>query len=311
MFNFAETRELVLFSYLYSSLSLSEAAKKLGISESNASKILKSFRDKMDDPLFVRSNARMYPTDKAQTIYPAVQRIVATLTEIHNCSDEAFDPKHLTRTFHILATDMVSCYLLSVVSRIISEECPNASFEVHPLHEDYQDILSSRADLAIFTPIADLPKEFDSVNLYENRNVILLRKGHPLLKEARTPAQLKKALAEFRKIDLLFAFRSNHKEFSPYDTMLDKHGQTTVLSSPYIRSFPPALIHSDYTAPMPHFVADCIVKRFPELTYITSPQQKVPWTTKLIWNKRVNHDPAVTWFRSKLYAEIRKEVGEV
>lgn len=311
MFNFAETRELILFSYLYSSLSLSEAAKKLGISESNASKILKSFRDKMDDQLFVRSNARMYPTDKAQAIYPAVQRIVATLTEIHNCSDEAFDPNNITRTFHILATDMVSCYLLAAASRIISAECPKAAFEVHPLHEDYQDILSSRADFAIFTPIADLPKEYDCVSLYENINVILLRKDHPLLKESHTPTQLKKALSKYQKIDLLFAFRSNHKEFSPYDTLLDKNGQTTVFSSPYIWSFPPALIHTDYTAPMPHFVAQSIVKRLPELTYITSPQQKIPWTTKLIWNRRVNQDPAVTWFRAKLYAEIRKEVGEV
>lgn len=308
MFEYAETREIILFNNLYVSLSLSEAAKKSGISESNASKILKSFREKMGDPLFIRSNAHMYPTEKAKTIYPCVQRIVASITEIHNNTNEAFEPENLTRHFRILATDVVSCYLLSVATQIIELQCPNASFEVRPLEEKYLDELASWADLAIFTPNANLPKDFESIKLYDTRDVILLRKIHPLLRKKLPPAQFAKAVSAYRKIDLMFAFRSNHKEFSPYDRYADKGEQSAALSSPYIWSIPMALVRSDYTALLPDFAAKYIVELFPKLTYIPLPHQEKSWTTKLIWHKRVSKDPAITWFRSMLFAGIQKEI---
>lgn len=313
MIDYADTKELILFHYLYSTQSLSESAKKSGMSVSGASKLLKSLRRKLEDPLFIRSNSRMYPTEKAKTLYPAARTIVAALTEMHNGADEAFDPGILARKFRILALDVASTFILSAAAQIMETRCPNSSLEIRPLNENYLDDLASWADFAFFAPFTELPSDFESIEIYETSDVVLLRKSHPVMKEKRTPSQFLKALSAYRKIDFLLEFRSNHEEFSPYDQFADSGGQAVALSTPYLWGIPMALQKSNCTALMPDFAARRIAKIFPDLTYVPLRADGTEkfWSVKLIWHRRNDRDPAFTWFRSVLYGELRKAILDV
>lgn len=305
--DFAETKELLIFHHLFSSLSLSEAAKKSGISVSNASKLLKSLRQKIGDPLFVRSGARMYPTEKARALYPSVRRVVSSLTEIRDNASDCLDPGTMSRHFRILTTDMVSAYLLASAAKILSRNCPGASLEIRPLSENYFDDLISWADLAIFTPTERLPSEFEALELYQTEDAVLLRKSHPLMKLADSPALFSKELEGYRKIDLLFEFRSHHEEFSPYDRYMDAGHQEAALSTPYLWGIPLALLESDYTVMLPDFAGKLMIRLHPGLAMVPLRQAGQPnalWSTKLIWHRRLTQDPAHTWFRSALSSEI-------
>lgn len=309
MADYAETKELILFHHLFSTLSLSEAAKKAGISVAYASKRLKSLREKLGDPLFVRSSARMFPTEKAKALYPAVHQFVGALSEIHNHVAGVMEPRALERHFRLLATDMASAWILQVAAKILEDQCPEASLEIRPLTENYLDDLASWADLAVFTPNnATLPSEFESVPLYEVDDVVLARAGHPLFEEKLSAAQLLAALPAYKKINFLFEFRSHHEEFSPYDQYGSDSHQNCALSTPYLWGIPMALLTSDYTALLPDIVAENFVRVFPGLAYRPLPHEEAgcAWATQLIWHKRNSQDPALTWFRSVLYEGLQK-----
>ena len=76
---------------LYDELSVSEAGRRLGMSQPSVSKALKRLRDSFDDPLFVRGPTGLVPTPRAHAIVRSARPHLRHLRD-DLLKDEAFDP---------------------------------------------------------------------------------------------------------------------------------------------------------------------------------------------------------------------------
>ena len=78
---------------LYDELSVSRAARQLGMSQPAVSKALRRLRDTFDDPLFVRGPSGIVPTPRAHAIVRAARPHLQHLQE-DLLKGERFDPGH-------------------------------------------------------------------------------------------------------------------------------------------------------------------------------------------------------------------------
>ena len=90
---------------LYDELSVSRAARVLGMSQPAVSMALRRMRETLDDPLFIRVPSGIVPTPRAhaiiQTARPLVQRLREDLVK-----GQAFDPATSTETFTLALSDV-------------------------------------------------------------------------------------------------------------------------------------------------------------------------------------------------------------
>ena len=74
-----DTRLLQIFFEIYQHNSVSKAAEKLEIGQPTLSIALGKLRDHFRDPLFVRIENKMQPTELAQQLYPIVVEVLNKL----------------------------------------------------------------------------------------------------------------------------------------------------------------------------------------------------------------------------------------
>lgn len=177
----ADLNLIPIFIVIYEELSLSKAAKRLGISQPAVSKALKRLRDVYDDPLFHRSSLGVEPTSFAMDIYPSFQAALDNFSATLFASTE-FDPKVSNKTFSIACVSVVGSELFNHCIQLIQRIAPNINLEIHPLFtQDYEsDLRLQRYDLIIdITPPARSNLKHEV--LLTEKGCVVCRKGHPRL----------------------------------------------------------------------------------------------------------------------------------
>ena len=91
---------LTVFEAVYDTHNITEAAKRLGLTQSAASHALGRLREALRDDLFVRSSEGLKPTEAALSLYPAVR---SALDGIRTAvaGKATFDPASARGTFRI------------------------------------------------------------------------------------------------------------------------------------------------------------------------------------------------------------------
>src|SRR5919197_915508 len=90
---------------LYDELSVSRAARLLGMSQPAVSMALRRMRETFDDPLFIRVPSGITPTPRAHAIVQAARPLVARL-QADLLTQQPFDPATSTRTFPLALSDV-------------------------------------------------------------------------------------------------------------------------------------------------------------------------------------------------------------
>jgi DNA-binding transcriptional LysR family regulator len=109
---------LVIFDALMAEKSLSEAARKVGMTPSAASHALQRLRTTFNDPLIERTARGMVPTRRAQDLIKSVREGLQQLKHgIDNQLD--FEPATAARAFNIRLSDfMMDCLLPRLCARV-------------------------------------------------------------------------------------------------------------------------------------------------------------------------------------------------
>ena len=98
-----DLNDLAAFDTIRRTGSVSQAAIELGVAQPTLSNRLRRMRERLDDPLFIRSAEGMLPTPYAESIGVQVADALAALASgIRNRG--TFDPARETRRFTILMT---------------------------------------------------------------------------------------------------------------------------------------------------------------------------------------------------------------
>lgn len=170
---------LLVFRELLVRRRASEAALRLGLSQSAVSHALARLRDLFGDPLFTRRPHGLEPTQRALELGPRIEALIE-LASAALSTGGRFEPAQSRRQFGIGAPDAVFSLLGGALVEAFRAEAPGASFVCRRLLVDLalSAVRRGEIDLAIGQFVA-LPQGLVGETLYEDQFCVIARQGHP------------------------------------------------------------------------------------------------------------------------------------
>ena len=283
---------LRLFETVFRTRNVSRAAELLDLTQPAASQGLTRLRLLLKDPLFERTPGGVKPTPRAERLAVAVQcglsAIEQALTE-----DEQFDPASSQRLVRLHMSDIGKRVFMPPLMQHVMKAAPGLRFELVQLEP--QRVLSELDSGHLNFAVGFLPTvtETRRERLLDDRYVLLLRAGHPLVKSSRGRPP---SMAELRRVELVAA--RSHSDTLRILKMLKLEGQLRMTTTHYL-VLPAVVRATDLGVVMPRniareFNADggyaILEPRFPLRDF----------TVSLHWSRRFEADPGNRWLRQTL-----------
>lgn len=279
---------------LYDELSVSRAARQLGMSQPAVSKALRRLRETFEDALFVRGTSGIVPTPRAHAIVRAARPHLQSLQD-DLLKSEHFDPGSSTRPIVLGLSDIAEmAFLPSILNhlRVSAPKCPVMTVTV-PDAQLADALEKGDVDVAAGFFPAMARRNFRQRRLSRHGFACLMRAGHPLWKSRLTVSAFLAAehvviRREGRSQDILERFidrRKLRRKVAMYTA--------NVLSVPFI------VMDTDLIATLPF----AVVTRFASLTTQVAaalPPFDLNYDLKLHWHRRFDNDPRSIWMREQL-----------
>lgn len=293
---------LVSLDALLQEGSVTGAARRVGLSTPAMSHALARIRERMGDPILVRSGRGMLLTPRALALKDQVHHVV---TEARRAlePERPFVASELSRTFVVHATDYVLTVLGAPVDRILRDEAPRACVRFVPNTPDDPALLRDHgSDLAVGI-YGELPQEMRSRQLLTDRFVCVVRKGHP---------------AVGRRFTLEQFVGLAHVQVAPrgrpggyLDDVLRERGLTRTVARalPYFMSALQLVAETDYVLT----ISERIARRFAgplSLEVLEVPLKLRPYALSLVWHPRIDADPGHRFLRDVFLRASREAAAE-
>ncbi|MES2194480.1 MAG: LysR family transcriptional regulator [Pseudomonadota bacterium] len=288
---------LLMLEALVAERNVSNAARRLGLTQSAVSHALKRLRATLDDDLFIRSPTGMEPTPRALEIAEAAR---AALQQIEIAIDKSatFDPATAVRSFNLRISEYVSSFLLQGLCQRLRDAAPgiriNAAHFTGDPRED--EIVGDDIHIRLGESRSRLDRN-NHLRVLEERFVVLMHKNNPARK---------------RKMTLPFYASLLHVKVAgtigtnTIDDALGARGlqRKVVFNVPSWRDARHIVGHTDLVAAIP---ARWAVDRESAQRCWTAPfpLNDVIFAIDLVWNPRFGRDPGQAWLRSMIAAEFR------
>jgi DNA-binding transcriptional LysR family regulator len=293
---------LVALDALLQEGSVTGAARRLGLSTPAMSHALARIRERLGDPILVRSGRGMLPTPRALALKAQVHLAVA---EARRALEPArpFVPSELARTFVVHASDYVLTILGGAVDRILRAEAPRVCLQFVPNTPDDPALLRDHgSDLAVGI-YGDLPQEMRHRQLLTDRFVCVVRAGH-------ADATGRFTLAQFlRRAHVQVAPRG--KPGGYVDDVLRARGLTRTVARavPYFLSALQLVAETDYVLT----ISERLATRYAAplgLRVLDVPLTLRPYALSLVWHPRVDADAGHRFLRDVLARAAKEMAGE-
>lgn len=283
------------FDALMRERSVSRAAARLFLSQPAVSASLNRLREVFGDPLFTRTSHGVVPTGRAEALAPQVEKVLADIAGLLDAG-EAFDPARSNRIFRIAGSDHASRSLLPALSRkLVALGSPIRIVWLPPGTSSLAEQLhTGELDLAVVARIHP-PRDMETVTLYEDHYVYVLRRDHPRAGEAVT-------LDSFCEIPQIFLGYGTSTLDDVIDETLARSGRQR-LAQIAVTSFGQIvhhLQHSDHAAVLGRRVAE----RFADaLAILPLPFELPTYRSLLCWDdERLRADAGLEWLKGELLA---------
>src|SRR5262249_48848974 len=173
---------LTVFEAIYELGTVSGAADRLALSQSAASHALARLRDPCKDDLLVRVRQGLAPTPAAQEMYPAIKQ---ALDALRTTLAEAggFDPGTAQRRFRISIPHPMGPFYSLTLQAAVAAVAPNIVLTSDTVSRPL-NLEESLRDGVVDIAIDWLPVQLDpfiNSKLFDDRLVLLARRGHPLV----------------------------------------------------------------------------------------------------------------------------------
>ena len=274
---------LVSLDALLQAESVTAAARRIGLSTPAMSHALARLRERMGDPLLVRSGRGMVMTPRALALKPTVHELVAAARQAL-APERPFAPQELDRTFVVHASDYVLTILGAAVDRILRNEAPKVCVRFVPNSADDAAMLRDQgSDLAVGI-YGELPQETKTRTLLTDRFVCVVRRGHPSVAKHLT-------LEQFVALP--------HVQVAPrgraggyVDDVLAERGlhRSVARAVPYFLTALQLVAETDYVLT----ISERIARRYAAalgLVLLEAPLALRPYALSLVWHPRVDADP--------------------
>lgn len=147
-------RHIEIFHAVFSSGSVSSAAKILNVSQPSVSKVLHHAEDQLGYLLFERIKGKLVPTQEAHALFNEVSKVNTSIEQLKRLSVNLGNKKK--GNISIASTPALSLQVLPMAMAEFRKYNPEISFEIETLH--YQESLAAlteqRADVGlVFEPV--------------------------------------------------------------------------------------------------------------------------------------------------------------
>ncbi len=286
----------VVFQTIYRERQLTQAATKLGLTQSAVSQALGKLRIHFRDELFVRVPGGMEPTARAHSIAVHIAASLEAAEQALQVS-KGFDPKVSDECFQIGLLDIDVVFLGPKLINHFQIYAPNIRFNIISIDRDsYLERLDcGDIHLAINLIGTKLPKRFSTVRLFPDELVVLSKANHPCIKNRLT---LKEYLTLTHvKVDWL------PYEKSKIEPLFTQHGVTrnVGLTLKQVLGVPFVVKQTDLIGTVPltlmHYYKD-----LKGLAVYDFPGNDFPVDISLIWHQRMQGNQAYEWMIEQITA---------
>jgi DNA-binding transcriptional LysR family regulator len=286
---------------LYDELSVSRAARVLGMSQPAVSKALRRLRDSFDDPLFVRGPNGVVPTPRAHALVraarPHVERLWGGLLR-----GESFEPATSTRPFVLAISDVGEMAFFPSVAHHLREHAPRCvvSAVSGPHGQVAAGLERGDIDAALGYFPELLLKNIRQRRLAKHGFACLMRAGHPLWKERLTVDDFLCA----EHVVVRPQGRSSEELLERFIERRRMRRKIAVVAS-HVLSVPFIVKDLDLIATLPY----AVVTRYASLaTQLVAalPPFELTYDLKLHWHRRFDNDPRNVWLRDQLLLAFKR-----
>ncbi len=276
--------------------SVTEAGRRLSLSQPATSNALARLREAFDDPLFVRVPGTLMPTPLAARIAPIVAR---HLEELESALIEpgSFDPIVSAIEWRLSLSDLGEIVFLSALVESVLREAPNMRVTNAAVPaERVADALAHREiDLAV--GIMD-PKQrgLCSAVLFRERYLALGRRDCPAAWRTRRG---------FPKAPLAVASPTATYHHG-IEESLERHrlAQGIVVRARHFSAIPDLVARGELVAVVPEMFARLACTRHPLATWPV-PFAMPSYDVCMVWHSATDRDAAQRWLRERVVALFR------
>lgn len=299
----SDLASLVSLDALLQEGSVTGAARRVGLSTPAMSHALARIRERLGDPILVRSGRGMLLTPRGLALKPQVHHAVNEARRALR-PERPFVPSELARTFVVHATDYVLTIIGSAVDRMLREEAPQVSVRFVPNTPDDPALLRDEgSDLAVGI-YGELPPEMRTRQLMTDRFVCVVRAGH-------SAASGRFTLEQFVGLP--------HVQVAPrgkpggyVDDVLRERGlkRTVARAVPYFLTALQLASETDYLLT----ISERIAKRYADplgLRLLEVPLKLRPYALSLVWHPRVDGDAGHRFLRDVFVRASKESAREL
>ena len=290
---------LAVFQAIYRERKLTQAAARLGLTQSAVSQALGRLRVHFGDELFFRIPSGMEPTARAHRV--AVHTAAAL-----NAAEQAlqvvkgFDPKVSDEFFTIGMSDIDVVFLGPKLVNHFQSHAPNIQLNIIPIEpEDYVERLD-RGEIHIAINVVGkmLPKRFSTVTLFSDEFVVISREPHPRIKNTLT-------LKEFLRLPHVKIEKYDKESIEPLFAQKGVSRKVAFIVN-HILGVPFVVKQTDLIATVPLTLME-YYKDLKGLGVYNFPVKTPSVPISLIWHQRVQGHEAYEW----MIREIKEICGKI
>jgi DNA-binding transcriptional LysR family regulator len=291
---------LTVFEAIHELGTVSGAADRLALSQSATSHALSRLRDACKDDLFVRTNQGLSPTPAAKEMYPAIKQALDAL-RVTLAEASGFDPGASQRRFRISIPHPMGPFYSLALRAAVAAAAPSIVLTSDTVSRPL-DLEESLRDGVVDVAIDWLPVELDPfVNrkLFDDRLVLLARRGHPSVGMGLTMEELLKA--EFVTIH-------HRREFEHAPMAIRELLQLGLRETAHVSELleiPTLVASTDLVGIFAASMGSIMEQRL-GLQVLPLPLGSPSLPIYMIWHETRRHDPAHRWLREVVAQELSR-----
>ncbi|HEY4068761.1 MAG TPA: LysR family transcriptional regulator [Burkholderiaceae bacterium] len=180
---------LQVFDALMAERNVTKAARQIGLSQSALSHALGRLRERLGDPLLIRTSKGMEPTARALELVGPVRDAIRQVEAVFR-SEARFDPLQSKESFVIRIGDSNEFLLLPALLKALEARAPQVSVVVRHLSpaDTLKGLEEGTIDCAVSALLAH-PKAIRSTALMRDRMICAMSRDHPSARETLTMAR--------------------------------------------------------------------------------------------------------------------------